>query len=472
MKKQELFANIPKVDNILEADRIQAYLKENSKEILKKAIDITLDALRNDIKALSEDAIATYDISFQHILDQIFENIRLYTELNLRKVVNGTGVVVHTNLGRSSLGKVVAKEVYEVASNYSNLEFDLTSGGRGHRYDHIESLICEITNAEGALVVNNNAAAVMLALDTLAKDKEGIVSRGELVEIGGSFRVPDVMRYSGTKLVEVGTTNKTHLRDYEHAINENTGVLMKVHTSNYRVVGFTDAVNNAALVDLGKKYDIPVLEDLGSGLLIDFSKYSSIDEPTVQSSIEQGVDVVTFSGDKLLGGPQAGIIVGKKEYIEKMKYNQLTRALRIDKMTLVALEASLRQYLDPALAVKNIPTLRNIFIDKEALMKKAQELKAVLDEIEFINCEISPDKSQVGGGSLPLKRLDTFVLTITSRHHSTEKLAKALRLNDKPVVGRIKNDALLLDLRTIERDEFEWIKESFMIIEKEIKSNE
>ncbi len=283
--------------------------------------------------------------------------------------------MIHTNLGRSLLAKEAIENVIKVSENYSNLEYDLKQGKRGSRYSHVEELIKKVTGAEAAMVVNNNAAAVMLALNTLCEEKEAIVSRGQLVEIGGSFRVPDVMKFSRAHLVEVGTTNRTHLYDYENNINENTGVLLKVHTSNFKIMGFTEEVSSEEMVQLGEKYKLPVMEDIGSGTLVDFSKYGFTYEPTVQSSLEKGVDVVTFSGDKMLGGPQAGIIVGKKKYIDKMKKNQLTRALRIDKMTLAALEGTLKYYIDEKEAIENIPTLNMILSSKEIHKKKSSKIK-------------------------------------------------------------------------------------------------
>ena len=267
------------------------------------------------------------------------------------------------------------ENVITVAGSYNNLEYDIESGKRGSRYSHIEEIIKKVTGAEAAMVVNNNAAAIMLVLDTLAKEKEVIVSRGELVEIGGSFRIPEVMKFSGARLVEIGTTNRTHLYDYENNITENTGVLLKVHTSNFKILGFTEGVSLEELVELGEKHEIPVVEDIGSGVLIDFTKYGFTYEPTVQESIKKGIDVVTFSGDKMLGGPQAGIIVGKKKYIDKMKKNQLTRALRVDKMTLAALEGTLKYYIDEKEAVDNIPSLNMILMPKEEVKKKCYTSK-------------------------------------------------------------------------------------------------
>ena len=352
--------------------------------------------------------------------------------------------------------------VVDIACSYSNLEYDLELGQRGSRYSHIEDIITRITGAEAALVVNNNAAAVMLVLSSLAKDKEVIVSRGELVEIGGSFRVPAVMEQSGAKLVDVGTTNKTHKYDYEDAVGEDTALLLKVHTSNFRILGFTSSVSLEELVEVGSKANIPVVEDIGSGVLIDLSKYGLEYEPTVQESIEKGVDVVTFSGDKLLGGPQAGIIIGKKKFIDKMKKNPLTRAIRVDKFTISALEVVLRQYLNEETAIKNIPTLKMLTINIEELANKANKLYDLLEVYkDKISIEIVDDYSQVGGGSMPLERIKTKAIEIDSKNNDIVKIEKKLREYDIPVICRIYKDKMYLDLRTIDESEIEIVKDAF-----------
>ncbi len=464
MKKQDLFRNIPKVDDLLNNEKIMNRIGDEPREIIKYFIDEELSLLRRTIGGLDSSEIESFTISESKIIDSILRNTKEYAEMNLKTVINGTGIVIHTNLGRSCISESVANVVFDSATKYSNLEFNLETGKRGHRYNHIEELICRLTGAEGAMVVNNNAAAVMLVLDTLAKNKEAIVSRGELVAIGGSFRVPDVMKRSGTTLREVGTTNKTHLRDYENAITEETGVLLKVHTSNYRILGFTKSVEREDLVTLGKNRNIPVYEDLGSGLLFDFSDKINIDEPTVQEIVKKGVDVISFSGDKMLGGPQSGIIVGKRKYIEEMKYNQLTRALRVDKMTLAALEGTLRQYLDIDVLIKNNPTIKNILLEGEEILKKAEDLRGILDEIKDLSTEIIKDTSQVGGGSMPLTQLETYGVVISIKGYKPDELSKNLRLSSNPVVGRIKNDQFIIDLRTVENKEFYKIKESLIEI--------
>ena len=333
MLKKDLLRKLPKIDQMLSEAVVQEQLKYMPRTIVIESLRKSIDNYRSLI--LKEQIVQFED---KDILREFLNIVDDVKGSNFKKLINATGVIIHTNLGRSILAKGALDNVINVAQNYSNLEYDLESGKRGSRYSHVEELIKKVTGAEAALVVNNNAAGIMLALNTLCKNKEAIVSRGQLVEIGGSFRIPDVMAFSGASLVEVGTTNRTHLYDYENAVSENTGVFLKVHTSNFKILGFTEGVDLDSLVKLSLEKSVPIIEDIGSGTLIDFSKYGFTYEPMVQESLKRGVDVVTFSGDKMLGGPQAGIIVGKKKYIDKMKSNQLTRALRIDKMTLAALE--------------------------------------------------------------------------------------------------------------------------------------
>ncbi|MFA9398897.1 MAG: L-seryl-tRNA(Sec) selenium transferase, partial [Clostridiaceae bacterium] len=371
-----------------------------------------------------------------------------------------TGIVIHTNLGRSLLSQDARQSVAEISSTYSNLEYNINQGERGSRYNLIEDLITKITGAEAALVVNNNAAAVMLVLNTLCQDKEAIVSRGELVEIGGSFRVPEVMKLSGAKLKEIGTTNRTHLSDYQDAISEETGIILKVHTSNYKVIGFTKEVTNKELSLLSKKIDIPLVEDIGSGIFIDFTEYGLPKETTVQESIKFGSDVVTFSGDKILGGPQAGIIVGKKQYIDKMKKNQLLRALRVDKMTIAALSATLEHYIKEEYF--KIPTLKMILTSFEEEKKRALKLKRILRKSNsYCSYKVDEDYSKIGGGSMPLLNIKSAVLKITCPKYSANELEKILRENYTPIISRINKDELILDIRTIQDEDFDEIKNAF-----------
>lgn len=371
---------------------------------------------------------------------------------HLRRVINGTGVVIHTNLGRSVLSPATTQRLLEAGGYYSNLEFDLETGKRGSRYSLVEGLLCELTGAEAALVVNNNAAAVLLALDTLAKDREVIVSRGQLVEIGGSFRIPEVMAKSGARLVEVGATNRTHLFDYQQAIRPETAMLLRVHTSNFRIIGFTSEVSAEEMVALARENDLITMEDLGSGSLIDFSRFGFPKEPTVYEIVQAGVDVVTFSGDKLLGGPQAGIILGKKDAIARIKKNPLNRALRIDKFTLAALESVLREYFDTEAALRNIPTLAMLTIAGEDLQKRARRIVRSLKKkiSEVCRVQIVPTISRVGGGALPEFNIDSWAIDLQPLTLKLSALEQGLRRLPIPIIGRIENERFLLDVRTIQ----------------------
>ena len=391
---------------------------------------------------------------------EIFRKIERLSAFSLKSVINATGVVIHTNLGRSVLSERVLDHVREISCGYSNLEYDIEKGQRGKRYTHVKRLLNELTGAEDSLIVNNNAAAVFVCLTALAKGKEVIVSRGELVEIGGSFRIPDVMSSSGAVLREVGTTNKTHVRDYEKAINENTALLLKVHQSNYRMVGFTKAVEIDELAALGRKYNIPVMFDLGSGCLIDLKPYGVHIEPTVQETVKSGADIITFSGDKLLGGPQGGIIVGKAQVIEKIGKNPLMRALRIDKLTLAAFESTLMFYIDEDKARQEIPTLNMLLQAPDEIKGRAKKISQALkkklgasQEIAQIN--LIEDSSQSGGGALPEIEFKTFVVAIKPSGLSVNKLEERLRHNKPPIIARIKDGALIIDARTVRDSETE-----------------
>lgn len=459
MKNDNLFSLIPKVDKILDSDLIKILLKEIPRKTVLDSIRTEIDEIRNHIK---EDGLTREEIiiKIENLTKNIDIRAREKYRYNLRPVVNATGVVIHTNLGRSPLSQRVIENLSNIGSKYSNLEFDLDTGKRGSRYSHLENIIQEITGAESSLVVNNNAAAVMLVLNTLAKDKEVIVSRGELIEIGGSFRIPEVMELSGAKLVEVGTTNKTHLRDYENAITEETYGLLKVHTSNYRILGFTSDVDGEELMSLKKKYDIPVIEDLGSGVLVDLSKYGLEHETTVQESLNKGIDIVTFSGDKLLGGPQAGIIVGKKKYIDKMKKNPMTRAFRVDKFTISALEATFQYYLEEEAAIREIPTLNMLNKSIDEIQTLAIELKSRIENLKLdknLDVRIEDNYSEVGGGSLPLEKIPTKTVVLNLKDTSIVNFESNLRSYEIPVITRIYRDEIYLDPRTIREDEIDII---------------
>lgn len=367
--------------------------------------------------------------------------------MSLRRVINATGVVLHTNCGRAVLAPKVARFVAAQAERYSNLELDVDSGERGSRYVHVEEILKQLTGAEAAMVVNNNAAAVLLVMNTLAQGKEVIVSRGELVEVGGSFRIPEVLKAGGARLVEVGSTNKTWLKDYENALGPETALLLKVHTSNYRIEGFTHAVDGNELVKLGEGAGVPVVEDLGSGSFLDGTELGLPPEPTIAQLVTAGLALVTFSGDKLLGGPQAGIIVGKREYVERLRQNQLTRALRIDKLTLAALEGTLRLYEKESL--EEIPVWRMLSLPVAELRLRAEELYAHISQIEELEAEIQEDYSQVGGGAWPTVNIPTWVVAVRPRHGSVEELERFLRLGQVPILSRIRKDWVLCDGRTL-----------------------
>jgi L-seryl-tRNA(Ser) seleniumtransferase len=453
---QQVLRKIPKVDEILSRSEIADLLKVHPRTVVLEAIRKGLNTFREDLLR-REDLSSVEDslFSFEHLYPFFQREIDLQVQTRLRRVINATGVVIHTNLGRAPLHPVALQHMVDVAGRYSNLEYDLQVGERGTRYSHVEATLCRLSGAESALVVNNNAAAVLLALNTFAEGKEAIVSRGELVEIGGAFRIPDVMKRSGALLREVGTTNRTHLRDYQKAMGPETALLLKVHTSNFRVMGFTSEVSLEELVELGRGQNIPVMNDLGSGCLVDLSRYGLEKEPTVQEAVKTGVDVVTFSGDKLLGGPQAGIIVGKKRFLDPIKGNPLTRALRIDKLTLAALESTLFLYLDEKRAIEEIPTLRMLTLDPGRLKRRGKRLLRRL--AEGLDREglfsLREDVSHVGGGALPLQELPTIVLAIKPLHLSVNDLEKRLRSGDPPVISRISRDELILDMRTLFDDE-------------------
>jgi L-seryl-tRNA(Ser) seleniumtransferase len=462
-----LLRKLPGVDHVLELTKKNPFFEDIPKTVIVRSIRLIIDDLRSQL--LSEKPSVTEErISDGSILKAVEKAVTEEITLNLLPLINATGIVVHTNLGRSLLASEAIDHVLSITNRYSNLEFDLASGKRGSRYSAVEDLICELCDAESALVVNNNAGAVLLCLESLARGKEVIVSRGELVEIGGAFRIPDVMAKSGGILKEVGTTNRTHLKDYEGAIGDNTALLLKVHQSNYSVMGFTSEVSLIELVSLGKKYHIPVMEDLGSGTLIDFSKYGLEKEQTVKDSAKAGADIITFSGDKLLGGPQAGIIVGLKEIVDRIKKNPFTRALRVDKLTLAALESTLRLYRDEAKAVQTIPTLKMLLMPLKHIEKRAQKLNALLEKIDSpkMRFQCVDCVSRSGGGALPLLALPSKCIRLSVKGMSPNAIEAAMRKNDPPIIGRIEDDLYYMDLRTVQDNELDTIQSSLESILK------
>ena len=454
---KNLFQQLPKMDVLLAHPAFVAAQDEGMPyHALKEAARAVLDELRQGIL----DGAVTALPSLEELAGRALARAREACRPHLRAVINATGVVLHTNLGRAPLGEAAALAVYEAARGYSNLEYDLEQGRRGSRFSHVDQLLCSLTGAEAALAVNNNAAAVFLMLSALAAGKKVAISRGELVEIGGSFRVPEIMARSGAELIEVGTTNKTHLSDYRRAVEEQGAeILLKVHTSNFQLIGFTEEVSLEDLVALGREKGIPVFHDLGSGALFNDPALGVPAGPTVEESVKAGADVVCFSGDKLLGGPQAGIALGKKAYIQAMKKDQFARVVRIDKLTLSALETTLRFYQDHALAAKSIPVLSMLGASQETLKARALEQAQRLKERLGNRCAVTtgPDVGEVGGGSLPGVPLPTWVVELQPTNLSVSALEAALRRWETPIVGRVSHDRYLLDPRTLTAGDWEEI---------------
>jgi len=443
---------LPSVDEVLRDSKVAGLLSRYPRGIVVEAVRASLnDERRRILEGLPDRKKLDENGYLDLMAARTVEAVHLSVRSKLRPVINATGVILHTNLGRALLGESARRAVCEMASSYSNLELDLDTGRRGSRYAHLEELLTSLTGAEAALVVNNNAAAVLLVLSTLAKGREVVISRGQLVEIGGSFRIPEVMAQSGARLVEVGTTNKTYPDDYRKAVNEHTALLLHVHTSNYRIIGFSRETTIKELVDIGRAFSLPVVSDLGSGSLVDLSRYGLPHEPTVQEIVGAGPDVVTFSGDKLLGGPQAGIIVGRRHYIDKMKQNPLLRAIRVDKMTVAALEATLKEYLDEERAVRELPALHMLTAPVSLLKEKARELAGRIRDLVEHKAEVGIDKgfSAVGGGALPAADLPTVIVTVTPRAMPAGELQAALRRGDPAVMCRVQGGRLLLDVRTV-----------------------
>ena len=448
---KEMLRSLPAVDELLHQKSISDAVETHPRNLVVRAIRNVLDRNRQAILR-KEVVFDPEEFDQAHLVDEILAELEDLASFTLRRVVNGTGIIVHTNLGRSLLCQDALDRLHLMGSGYSNLEYDLTAGTRGSRYVHAEAILCEITGAEAALVVNNNAGAVVLTLNTLAQGREVVVSRGQLVEIGGSFRVPDIMSRSGALLREVGCTNRTHLNDYEAAINPETALLLDVHASNYQIIGFTSEVSLKELVELGRKHRVAVMQDLGSGCFVDLAQFGLQGEPVVQDSVRSGADVITFSGDKLLGGPQAGIILGRKELIRQLKRNPLTRALRVDKLTLAALEATLRLYREQDAAFQNIPTLKMIATDLKTLEDRAQALAEALKSSipQSIGVGVVDGFSLVGGGALPVQNLPTKLVAMSSREMSAARLEARFRGYATPIIGRVEQELFLLDVRTLQ----------------------
>lgn len=466
-KKQEILRSIPKIDELLLDEQLVFFMETTPRAVVVDAAREIIDRVRREILSGEKETVP----GKRELITEICDTVNGKKKRNLRRVINATGVVLHTNLGRANLCPAAVDSILSVADSYSNLEYDVRKGARGSRHDHVEKIIAKITGAEAAMVVNNNAAATMLCLSAMAFGKEVIVSRGELVEIGGSFRIPEIMEQSGCHLKDVGTTNKTKAADYRNAYNEEqTGALMKVHTSNYRIVGFTQEVTLKEMAGLGKELNLPVIYDMGSGLMVNLERYG-VDEPTVLDALADGADVVLFSGDKLLGGPQGGIIIGKKEYVDRMKKHPLARAFRVDKMTLAAMEATFFEYLDMESAKQTIPVLRMITASDEELTGRAEilmeKLKTRLGDTGEFEFGIVPLKDQIGGGSAPTVLLSGMSVSVYNEKIPAERMERLLRKYKIPFIVRVAHDKIYLSVRTIRDEELDVAVDAFAFVKEQ-----
>jgi L-seryl-tRNA(Ser) seleniumtransferase len=445
--------HVPSVDKLLQTKELKTALLTFPRWAVLQEARAVLDAVRSGAIPVVVDG--ERDEWLTQLGREAARRVAATSQYSLKRVINATGVVLHTNLGRAPLADRAIQHMVEVASRYSNLELDLGTGERGSRYAHVEDLVCELTGAEAAVVCNNNAAAVILCLSAFTQGKEVVISRGELVEIGGSFRIPEIMRMSGAILVEVGTTNRAHLVDYQNAITPQTAMLLKVHTSNFRVIGFTSSVEVPELVPLAKKHNLMIMNDLGAGCLVDMRRFGLPPEPSVQEALKDGADILTFSGDKLLGGPQMGCIIGKKELIKQVKKHQLLRALRVDKLTLAAFEATLRIYRDAKDPVEELPGLRMLGMSVTEIGARADRFAAQLEKKvpEGVVVGTAGGQSQVGAGSAPERGLETRLVTVRPKNVQVEQIEAELRRQDPPVMVRVYGGELLVDLRTIYPDE-------------------
>lgn len=449
----KLLRKLPKVDELLMDERVAEASCNLLREQVVDVIRTVIETVRREILG-SDEALDESYVSYDMVADKVIQAVRNSHVKSLRRVINGTGVVLHTNLGRAKLSKSAMEAVAEVADKYSTLEYDPAKGGRGSRHVHVEKVIEKITGAEAAMVVNNNAAATTICLAAMGRGKEMIISRGELVEIGGSFRIPEIMEESGAHLAEVGTTNKVKLSDYKNKINENTGAIMKVHTSNYKIIGFTEEVPLKELVKLGREENLPVIYDMGSGLMINLRDYG-IEEPTVREAMADGADIILFSGDKLLGGPQGGVIIGKKKYIDMMKSHPLARILRVDKMTLSAMEATFKEYYDDENAKEKIPVLSMLTRSEEKLKTDAEKLlEMIKKEAPALDAKVEATEDVVGGGSAPATVLKGYSVSVQWNEASSQEIERRLRMDALPIIVRINHDKVLFDVRTIAEDEY------------------
>ena len=452
---QNLLSYVPQVNQILSHPKLQLFIDKFSHDLVVASIQQQTEKLREQIVKNPNSLEISKQVLLETIAEKSVRQLEEKLKLSLRKAINATGIILHTGLGRAPLSEEARNNLKMITEGYCTLEIDLETGKRGERTKHVEELVCQLTGAEAACVVNNNAAAVLLTLNTICFGKEAIISRGQLIEIGGSFRIPEVMAKSGATMVEVGTTNKTHLRDYENAISENTGLIFAVHPSNYRIKGFTAEVELQKLVSLGKNNSIPVAQDLGGGVLVDLRKYNLPYEPVARESVDAGVDIITFSGDKVLGGPQSGIIIGKKSYVDAIKSNPLMRALRCDKLIYATLEPTLKLYLQEKDLVNKNRVLNMLLEPLESLEKRADNIKSRLTTVDKSNVYIRIENTtvQTGSGTLPLEELPSKAITLQVIDTPTENLAKRFRMHEPPIIGYIRDDKLYLDIRTIFQEE-------------------
>jgi L-seryl-tRNA(Ser) seleniumtransferase len=449
--------SLPSIQNIFSHPTLQIY--EIKPEYLKHLIQKAVQKYRVKIQTDRWKRNVSREELTQAILDEVTGDIERLSSFKLKRVINATGIILHTNLGRAPLAPSAVQHLNSIINDYCNLEIDLANGKRGDRISILEEILCLISGAEAAVMVNNNAAAVLLTLNSLAKNREVPVSRGELVEIGGSFRMPDVMKAGNTKMIEIGTTNKTHLRDYSEAISTRTGAILKVHTSNFKIFGFTQSVPIDDLVALAHKNNLPLLYDMGSGVIEGLENWGYPQEPIVRESLKAGVDVVTFSGDKVLGGPQAGLIVGKKKYLQKIKNNHLLRALRCDKITYALMEATLRLYLNPKILKESLPAIKILNAPVSELKKGAEFLKQEWMDLP-LKTEIVETDAHMGSGALPLEKIPSVAIRLLPDKLSVSLLARKLRLNQPAILGYIEKDFFYLNLRTVNQDELPVINQA------------
>lgn len=461
---------LPSADELLNTLEVRLLTEEYGRDVLVGAVRVALSQVRSEI-IKGDRPSPPEDVSVDNIVRRAMFYLQEKFRPSLRKAVNATGIILHTALGRAVLAPKAIDAINDVIKGYCTLAIDMETGQRGHRDTHLNHLLCELTGAEAATVVNNNAAATMLILNTLARGKEVIVSRGQLVEIGGSFRMPEVMETSGAILREVGTTNKTYLRDYATAINEKTGAILRVHQSNYRIVGFFEEPPVEELVKLAKEHGLPVIDDLGSGALVDLKEFGLETEPMVQDSIRAGVDVACFSGDKLIGGPQAGIIVGKAQTIAKIRKNPLARAFRVGKMTIAGMEATLRLFLNREKLRLEHPTYRMLSLNLKELEERAEAVAEKLRPLCTGGTDVSvvDEVSQVGSGSVPTETISTKALRVKPAARSVLELAKKLRYNVPPIFARVHKEAVLLDFRTIQPDEDAFVERALGKLLQEVE---